>query len=311
MQTILGAGGAIGTDLARALTTYTKDIRLVSRHPEKVNDSDEVVSADLLSLEDTDRAVAGSSVVYLVAGLQYDYRVWADQWPRVMDHVLTACQRHKARLVFFDNIYMIDRDHIGHLTEESPIRPSSKKGFVRAQLIHMIDEAVRNGEVDVIIARCADFYGPGVGNSVLQETVLKPLKNGKRAQFLASPRYVHTYTYTPDAARATAQLGNTPSAYNQTWHLPTTRERLTGQDWLRLIAEALNVPPRSMTIPGFVLALAGLFSPMLREVKEMNYQYERDYVFDSSKFEAAFGWGATDPVKGIREVVQAAGMKTA
>lgn len=305
MQTILGAGGAIGKDLAIALTEYTKDIRLVSRHPEKVNDTDEVMSADLLSMEDTDRAVKGSSIVYLVAGLKYEYKVWAEQWPRVMDNVLTACHRHNAKLVFFDNIYMIDRDHIGHLTEESPIRPSSKKGFVRAQLVHMIDEAVQNKEVEVIIARCADFYGPGVGNSVLQETVFKPLKNGKRANFLASPRFVHTYTFTPDAARATAQLGNTPSAFHQTWNLPTTKERLTGEDWLHLIARELNVPAKSIRIPGFVLSLAGLFSPMMREVKEMNYQYERDYFFDSSKFEEAFGWGATDPASGIHSVVKA------
>lgn len=303
MQTILGAGGAIGKDLAISLTEYTKDIRLVSRHPEKVNETDEIMSADLLSPEETDRAVEGSTVVYLVAGLKYEYKVWADQWPRVMDNVLTACQRHHAKLVFFDNIYMIDREYIGHLTEESPIRPSSKKGFVRAQLIHMIHEAVSNNEVEVLIARSADFYGPGIGNSVLQETLLKPLKNGKRANFLASPHYIHTYTFTPDAARATAQLGNTPSAFNQTWNLPTTKERLTGKDWLELISKELNVPAKSITIPGFVLSLAGLFSPMMREIKEMNYQNERDYFFDSSKFETTFGWGATDPAKGIQAVV--------
>ena len=43
----------------------------------------------------------------------------------------------------------------------------------------------------------------------------------------------------------------------------------------------------------------------MREVKEMNYQYERDYFFDSSKFEEAFGWGATDPASGIHSVVKA------
>jgi hypothetical protein len=31
----------------------------------------------------------------------------------------------------------------------------------------------------------------------------------------------HSFIYTPDAAKATAILGNTPDAYNQVWHLPT------------------------------------------------------------------------------------------
>ena len=49
MQTILGAGGAIGKELARELHTYTNDIRLVSRNPKAVNKSDQLMSADLTS----------------------------------------------------------------------------------------------------------------------------------------------------------------------------------------------------------------------------------------------------------------------
>ena len=33
MQTILGSGGAIGVQLAKELTKYTNEIRLVSRNP--------------------------------------------------------------------------------------------------------------------------------------------------------------------------------------------------------------------------------------------------------------------------------------
>lgn len=36
-QTILGAGGAIGVELAKALSVFTSDIRLVGRNPKKVN----------------------------------------------------------------------------------------------------------------------------------------------------------------------------------------------------------------------------------------------------------------------------------
>ena len=56
-QTILGAGGAIGIELAKALATYTTDIRLVSRNPKKVNLSDELFPADLTSSEDVFKAV--------------------------------------------------------------------------------------------------------------------------------------------------------------------------------------------------------------------------------------------------------------
>ena len=47
MQTILGAGGPIGIELAKALTAYTSKIRLVNRNPVKVNETDQLLAADL------------------------------------------------------------------------------------------------------------------------------------------------------------------------------------------------------------------------------------------------------------------------
>lgn len=64
MQTVLGSGGAIGIELAKALKEFTSEIRLVSRNPKKVNPSDELMSADLLNAADVLKAVQGSSVVY-------------------------------------------------------------------------------------------------------------------------------------------------------------------------------------------------------------------------------------------------------
>ncbi|WP_220101230.1 hypothetical protein [Chitinophaga oryzae] len=49
MQTILGANGQIAEELAKELKRkYTSDIRLVSRHPRKVNDTDTLLAANLL-----------------------------------------------------------------------------------------------------------------------------------------------------------------------------------------------------------------------------------------------------------------------
>ena len=50
MQTILGSGGSIGVPLAKELSNFTDRIRLVSRNPKKVNDTDELFPADLSDL---------------------------------------------------------------------------------------------------------------------------------------------------------------------------------------------------------------------------------------------------------------------
>lgn len=49
MQTILGASGQIGQELSLALKRdFTDEIRLVSRNPRQVNDTDHPHRADLI-----------------------------------------------------------------------------------------------------------------------------------------------------------------------------------------------------------------------------------------------------------------------
>jgi nucleoside-diphosphate-sugar epimerase len=160
MQTILGANGTIGSVLAKELRTYTDNIRLVSRNPRKVNESDELFPADLTKTEMIEKAVAGSEIVYLVVGLEYKLKIWEEMWPKLMRATLDACIKHKARLVFFDNVYMYDINAIPHMTEESAINPPSKKGAVRKILSQMIMDEVKAGKLKALIARSADFYGP-------------------------------------------------------------------------------------------------------------------------------------------------------
>ena len=57
MQTILGAGGAVGNALAKELKNYTDKIRLVARNPKKVNNDDELIAANLLDKKAVNEAV--------------------------------------------------------------------------------------------------------------------------------------------------------------------------------------------------------------------------------------------------------------
>ncbi|GET28122.1 NAD-dependent dehydratase [Prolixibacter sp. SD074] len=302
MQTILGAGGAIGIDLAKELLAYTDKIRLVSRNPVKVNAGDELFPADLTNAESIDEAVKGSEVVYLVVGFPYDIKVWRKVWPQVMNNVIAACKKHNAKLVFFDNVYMYDRDSLGYMTEETSIRPTSKKGEIRRQIAKTLQDETASGELTALIARSADFLG--LTNSVPVEMVYKNLAKGKKAQWLANANKVHQYTFVPDAAKATAMLGNTPDVWNQVWHLPTDHSRLTGKDWITLFAKTMSVEPKFTVVPNWMLGIIGLFIPIMRELKEMNYQNERDYVFNSTKFEERFDFTPTKPEDAVKYVVE-------
>ncbi|MFB6317945.1 NAD-dependent epimerase/dehydratase family protein [Saccharicrinis sp. FJH54] len=304
MQTILGAGGAIGVELAKALLKYTKDIRLVNRHPEKVNPTDTLMTADLLDQDQLKKAVKGSEIVYVTVGFPYNAKVWQETWPAFMKNVIEACIAEKAKLVFFDNVYMYDPKSLNGMTEETPMNPTSEKGKVRAKLVKMIMENVATGKLNALIARAADFYGPGIDNtSMLNEMVFKPLSKGKRANWMASVDYKHSFTYTPDAGRATALLGNTPDAFNQVWHLPTAGNPPTGREWIEMIASEFGVKAKYQVAGKFIIKIMGWFVPIMKEMPEMLYQYDRDYVFNSDKFEKRFKVMPTPYSFGVETVV--------
>jgi nucleoside-diphosphate-sugar epimerase len=302
MQVILGSGGAIGKDLAKELNTISGKIRLASRSPQKINIDDELIVCDLTKPDDVNNAVKGCEVAYLTVGLSYRLKTWQQQWPVVMKNTISACKLHHVKLVFFDNIYMYNPNKLNPMTEDTEVSPVSKKGKVRAKIAQMILDEIKSGNLKAMIVRAADFYGPGIKNSVLNEAVFNNLKAGKKANWFCSVNYLHNFTYTPDAAKATALLGNTASAFGQIWHLPTAAP-VTGKEWIAKIAKEIGVKPKTQVAPRLIIQIMGLFNPVMKEFVEMLYQYDRDYNFDSSKFENTFSMKPTPIDEGIKQVV--------
>ena len=303
MQTILGANGTIGKELSKHLPRYTSQIRQVSRNPKRINPSDELMKADLLNYSETEKAVAGSDVVYLLAGLKYDAKTWQQQWPVVMKNTIDACKKHGSKLVFFDNVYAYGQV-AGVMTEETPFNPNSKKGEVRAKIATQLLDEIKAGNLKGMIVRGADFYGPGAALSLIHSTVTERLKAVKGAQWIGDKKKIHTFTYTPDAGKTVALLGNAEEAYNQTWHALTCAEKITGEKFIQIAYEIMNMPDKgvqAMSKTG--VRVLGLFIPVLREFVEMMYQFENDYVFDSSKAEKFLNENPTAYQEGIRVTI--------
>lgn len=121
---------------------------------------------------------------------------------------------------------------------------------------------------------------------------------------MSSVNFKHSFTYTPDAGKATALLGNTEDAYNQIWHLPTTANPPTGKEWIEAIAQEIGVKAKFQAAPKFLVRIIGLFVPIMSEMVEMMYQYDRDYVFNSDKFENRFDFKPTPYIDGIKEIIK-------
>ncbi|WP_109485921.1 NAD-dependent epimerase/dehydratase family protein [Occallatibacter savannae] len=307
MYTILGAGGSVSNELVKLLAARKLPFRTVSRHASAPPGAADVRIADLTKHEQTVEAVAGSDVVFLLAGLKYDHKLWAEQWPRIIDNAVDACKQARAKLIFFDNVYMYGRVN-GPMTEETPYNPASRKGAVRAQIARRLERAWKDGELTAMIARAADFYGPDAKNGIPNVMVFEPLRKGGKAMCLVSDAMPHSYTYVPDAAEALLKLAESPTAWNQTWHLPTAPQPLTGREFIQAAAQAMGKEPRYRVLSRTMVKMAGWFDATIREVHEMLYQNDSPYLFDSSKYARAFGFAGTPYAKGI-EAAQGVGIR--
>lgn len=308
MQTILGATGQIAVELARELNrTYTTDLRLVSRSPKKVNDSDSLVPANLLDAGQAVRAVEGSSIVYFTAGLPPDTRLWEEQFPTMLRNALDATRAAKAKFVYFDNTYMYPQD--GRvLTEASVFDPVGRKGKVRAAMAAMVLQEMARGEIPVVIGRAPEFYGPGKTQSITNTLVIDKIKSGQTPRVPVRDDTRRTLIWTPDASRALAAVGNAPDAFGQTWHLPCDDDRLTYRQFVALASELVGREPSYRVLGKWTLTAAGLVSRQVRELRELLPRYEHDNLFDSTKFKQRFPeFQVTTYRQGLEQIVVESG----
>jgi nucleoside-diphosphate-sugar epimerase len=305
MQTILGASGQIARELARELKrNYTDDLRLVSRHPQKVNDSDMTCAADLLDAQQTRNAVKGSDTVYFAAGLPPDSALWERQFPTMLKNALEAARMVGAKFVYFDNTYMYPQSNAPQ-TEETRFAPRGRKGKVRAAMADRVLDEMKRAEIPVLIGRAPEFYGPGKTQSFTNALILDKLKSGKRPHVPVRDDKLRTLIWTPDASRALAVLGNTPDAYGQSWHLPCCDDRLTYQQFVTLACDIFGQQVDYSVISKLAFTAAGLVSKGAREIRELLPRYEFDNLFESEKFKQRFpDFAVTTYREGLEKIWQ-------
>lgn len=304
MQTVLGANGQIAEELTRYLhDNVTHDIRLVSRNPRKVHETDQLFPANLMDADATAAAVEGSEIAYLTVGLPMDSALWEQQFPTMMANTIAACQEHGTKLVFFDNTYMYPRTAQPQV-EDTQFQPVGRKATVRAEIANMLLAEMSAGTIEAVIGRAPEFYGPGKTQSLTNTAVFDRIKKGQRPTIPLDAHTRRSLIWTPDASRALGLLGNTPDAYGQTWHLPIDPDRLTYAQMVETAAEILGREISYRTVPSVVFRLGGLFNPAVKEANELLPRYRQDNIFDTTKFATRFpDFEVTTYREGIAEIL--------
>ena len=284
---VLGASGAMGKAVVAELTRRNLPMRQVERSVSVRGAT--YVAADLLKEADAVAAIEGASHVYVCVGIPYAAAVWAREWPIVMQNVISAAERAKAVVVFFDNMYMYGPSPLQNpIREDHPQSPESKKGKVRKMIADMLLAEHANGRVKAVIGRSADFYGPGARNSLLYITVLDRMLKGKNPQWLGPVDVPHSFAYTLDNGRALVTLALDEGAYGSVWHLPVATPTPTVAQMIEKISRELTKTFTVSVMPPLMMRLLAPFIPPLKEASEMVFQVRDPYVFSDAKFRARY-----------------------
>jgi nucleoside-diphosphate-sugar epimerase len=291
IHVVFGAG-PIGRAAVDALLAQGLPVRVVSRS-EAVGLPPDVapVRGDASDAAFAQEAAAGAAAVYQC--MNPPYARWGDLFPPLQRAVIAAAQAANARYVSMENVYAYGDTHGAPITEALPNAPHTRKGKVRAAMADELARLSAAGDLAAATARASDYFGPyATSQSPLGERVIEAALAGKAAQVVGDPDQPHSYTYAADVGRVLATLGTDDRALGQIWHVPNAPARTT-RDLIGMIAEAIGHDVKVSAAPRWLLRLLGLFNADVRELDEMLYEFTQPFIVDGSKFEDAFGIGAT------------------
>jgi nucleoside-diphosphate-sugar epimerase len=285
---VLFGAGQVGQPLARLLLEAGKRVRIAKRSPGGAPPGAEVIPGDAADPAFCAQAAKGAATVYHCMNPPYDAKAWADLVPRYMDNLIAAAERTGARLVVLDNVYMLGRPGGRSLDEETPPNPCSRKGEIRARAAERLFEAHRRGDVLATTGRASDYYGPGGTLTHLADRFWRPALAGKTAWVLVNPEAIHTYHYIPDVATGLSTLGwAEDDVYGRPWMLPCAPAG-SMRELVARFSSKLGREIRLAGVPRWVLKAIGLFVPLVREVNEMQYQWDEPFVVSDRRFRERF-----------------------
>jgi nucleoside-diphosphate-sugar epimerase len=301
LHVVLGASGGLGSAVVWQLVRQGKRIRAVSRSADRfdLGHRVEVVRGDITDSTQMRTICQGASVIYHCANAPYPE--WTTTLPPMMDGVILGAETSGAKVVYGDNLYMYGRVS-GLITPDLPDRATGKKGLLRAKIAAQLMDAHRSGQIQVTIGRASDFFGPGVLNSMMGEVVFQALVEGKPLSLIGNLDVPHTYTFVEDFAKGLVMLGSREEALGDIWHVPSA-ETLTTRQFLNLIFAEVQYTPKLRIASPLVLNFLGLFSSMMRELKEISYEFEQPFIVDHQKYERVFGCDSTPHREAIRRTI--------
>jgi nucleoside-diphosphate-sugar epimerase len=287
---VLGAG-PVGRAVVNALAADGRRPTVVTRSGTEIPGAN-ARRADVTDAAALRQVLDGADVVYQCA--QPEYHRWAEEFPALQAGIIEGVAVSGSLLVVVENLYGYG-DVSGPLTEQLPLSATTKKGAVRARMSLDLVEAHQAGRIRMVATRASDFFGPHVDGSAFGERFVSQVKAGKKVDLLGDPDALHSVTYVPDLAAAMVRLAAEPDSWGRAWHVPNA-PAVSQRTLVELASRAVGTSPKVRRVAKWQLRAIGTFVPPMREMVEMAYEFEHDFVVDHSDYVRSFGDHSTSLV---------------
>jgi nucleoside-diphosphate-sugar epimerase len=289
---VVGAG-PVGLATARMLAEQDKEVVLVSRSgagPEVPGVRRE--AADAADGPGLSKLAEGAQALYNCVNPP-SYTVWPEFWPPVAAAFLETAEWTGAVLVTAAPLYAygpVDRA----MKEGMPDAATTKKALIRGGMWTEAKRLHETGRISAVEVRGSDYVGPGVSTSTGHIARVAPAAlRGKTVYVFGSPHQPHSFTDVRDMARALVAVAAEPSAWGRVWHAPTNPAKTQTEVLEDVAASVGRTIGKVRSIPHVLLSVGGAVVPLLRELRETEYEFTAPYVLDSSDIEAELGLAPT------------------
>lgn len=283
---VVGAG-SVGTALAEQLARSGEEVVVVTRSGSgPAIDGVRRVAADAASLDALLAAAPSAVAVYNCANPRY--HEWPRDWPPIAAALLAYAERTGAVLATTSNLYgygPVD----GPISESLPLAATGPKGRVRARMWIDAKAAHDAGRIRATEVRGSDYVVASDGSRIGSARVVPPLLAGKGVSLIGRLDLPHSWTAPSDVARLLAVVATDERAWGKAWHVPSGPPR-TQREAIDDLADVAGVARVKVSqVPDLALRVLGLVNPLMREIRETAYQFDRPFVLDDRAARGTFG----------------------
>lgn len=288
MRYLITGAGQIGQQLALDLSAAGHEVTVLRRGTGQIAGA-RTISGDAGDRQTLREAAAGAAAIFHCIHAAYSAKVWRAELPQREAAVMDIAAELDIPVVFPESVYAFGLG-ARTLSERAPLAPVSPLGEVRAELLRA--RAAHRARTASIVA--SDLFGPtatGAGSVVLS-TVVKPASKGKSAWALGDPDVAHAVTYIPDLSRAMIAAVPLAEQGGTTLLAPTAPARTLRQmasDAATIAGQAQPERAKVTRISGALLAIGGLFSAPMRELRNQQYLWAAPSTLEAGRLTTELG----------------------